>query len=210
MRLRPSDIQQQTFRTAFRGFDPVEVDGFLNRVADELERLIEERTALEGELSHEKAIRSQVEEAMAAARHLQESILEKAKEDARVTMNQAKLLADRLVAEAGEEIAALRKEARLLQERRAEALADLAGMAQRLAHWAETMRTSAPPPMPAVPAPEAVETPAPAAPEWDPAGFFRSAEEQELPLETVEIDPAGDPADASAEAVEELLLEERE
>jgi cell division initiation protein len=139
MRLRPADIQAQTFRTTFRGFDPVEVDSFLNRLSDELERLLEERNNLEGELEHERSARRQLEEAMAAARHLQESIIEKAKEDARVTMNQAKLLSDRLILEAREEVSAIRQDARKLREHRSNVLADLSAMAHRLNDWIARM-----------------------------------------------------------------------
>ena len=56
MRITPLDVHEQTFRIAFRGFDPAEVDAFLQRVADELERLTEERDQLQVKLDKEISV----------------------------------------------------------------------------------------------------------------------------------------------------------
>jgi cell division initiation protein len=42
MKITPLDIQQQQFRVKFRGFDMVEVDNFLDLVANEFEELLRE------------------------------------------------------------------------------------------------------------------------------------------------------------------------
>jgi cell division initiation protein len=137
MRITSLDIHEQTFRMAFRGFDPVEVDAFLQRLADELERLTEERDGLRVELEEERKRRNTLEDAIAAARALQESIIESAREEAEVLRNQGQLRADRILAEANEELLQLRREIQALRERRSLWLADLAALARTLGGWAE-------------------------------------------------------------------------
>ena len=49
MKITPLDVQQQQFRVRFRGFDMVEVDNFLDLVANELEELLRENNRLKEE-----------------------------------------------------------------------------------------------------------------------------------------------------------------
>ncbi len=135
MRLKPENINEQTFRVTFRGFDTVEVDGFLNRVADEFERMLDEKATLELELDEERIARRNLEEALSSARHLQSSMVEKAKDDARITLNQAKLLADRITDEARQEALAIRREIATLKEKRAGLLSEVAALAHGLTQW---------------------------------------------------------------------------
>ena len=56
MNITPLDIQQQKFKTRFRGFDIQEVDVFLDQMADAFERLLKENERLQEEyrrLKHE-------------------------------------------------------------------------------------------------------------------------------------------------------------
>ncbi len=49
MKITPLDIQQQQFRVKFRGFDMVEVDNFLDLVANEFEEMLRESNRLKEE-----------------------------------------------------------------------------------------------------------------------------------------------------------------
>jgi cell division initiation protein len=49
MKITPLDIQQQQFRVKFRGFDMVEVDNFLDLVANEFEELLRENNRVKEE-----------------------------------------------------------------------------------------------------------------------------------------------------------------
>ena len=49
-RLTPLDLRKQEFKKAMRGFDQAEVEDFRARAADELERAVRERLALEEKL----------------------------------------------------------------------------------------------------------------------------------------------------------------
>ena len=132
MRMTSRDVHEQTFRMAFRGFDPVEVDAFLQRLADELDRMTKERDGLRSEVEEERKRRKTLEEALAAARSLHEGILENARAEAEVIHNQAQLQADRILANANEELVRLRTELELLRERRSVWLAELSSLGRTL------------------------------------------------------------------------------
>ena len=115
----------------------MEVDNFLNNVAEEMERLEEDKAGLEAQLELERSTKSQLEELLGAARQLQTSILDKAKEDARIVMNQAELVADRLTSEARENAQRIRNDIQLLKDRKAAVLAELSGLSHSLGQWVE-------------------------------------------------------------------------
>jgi cell division initiation protein len=72
MKITPLDIQQQQFRVKFRGFDMVEVDNFLDLVANEWEELLRENNRLKEE-DHKKAER--IEELKGAERELRNALV---------------------------------------------------------------------------------------------------------------------------------------
>ena len=51
MRVTPADIRQQSFSVRFRGFDPQEVDSFLEDVAVDLEATLKENALLKEQLA---------------------------------------------------------------------------------------------------------------------------------------------------------------
>jgi cell division initiation protein len=72
MKITPLDIQQQQFRVKFRGFDMVEVDNFLDLVANEWEELLRENNRLKEE-DHQKTER--IEELKGAERELRNALV---------------------------------------------------------------------------------------------------------------------------------------
>src|SRR5882672_5136180 len=56
MNVSPLDMRQQRFRTAFRGFDPVEVASFLVAVADDYEQALRETDRLRQDLMRMEAV----------------------------------------------------------------------------------------------------------------------------------------------------------
>ncbi len=144
MRLTAAAVMEQTFSITFRGFDPAEVDAFLQRVADELSRLAEERDRLASELDEERRHRRTLEQALAAARTLQEGMMEKARQEADILVEQARLRADRILAEANEELLGVRRELARIRERRALWLADAEALGQSLVSWAGEHRAREP------------------------------------------------------------------
>jgi len=135
MGITTAEVQSQRFRLTFRGFDPVQVDGFLARVADELERLGHEAEALRRELEEERRGHRALEEAMSSARSVQEAIVERARSEADALVAQARTRAERILAEAEGQATALRRELGELGERRSLLLADLSGLVEALRGW---------------------------------------------------------------------------
>jgi cell division initiation protein len=99
-RLSPVDVQQVQFRRALRGYEEQEVDDFLDRVTEELTRLLDERRALTeraGQLptirvqsaGDAAAVSRQAEELVAQARERAESIVREAQQRAAAIVRDA-------------------------------------------------------------------------------------------------------------------------
>ena len=59
--LTPLEIQKQTFSKKFKGYEPAEVHGYLNLVAEEIERLVN------NEILHNRTVETQIEPLVVAA-----------------------------------------------------------------------------------------------------------------------------------------------
>ncbi len=106
-RLTPVDVRSQEFPRAFRGFDPVTVEDFRSRVAEELERLLKERAALEQRieaLNHEiEGLRNReqaINEAVVLAQQVKEDARTAAERGADLVLREARATAEDLVREA--------------------------------------------------------------------------------------------------------------
>jgi len=86
--LTPLDVRKQEFRRTLRGYEPLGVEDFRMRVADELERILRERSVLEERLAaltdQLRAFREReraMNEALVAAQQLREDtrIIEEAR-----------------------------------------------------------------------------------------------------------------------------------
>jgi len=102
--LTPLDLRKQEFRRTLRGYDPAGVEDFRLRAADELERVIRERSVLEERVSalteqlrvfreREKAMN----EALVAAQQLRAETRETAEREAQVIVREAEAEARRIV-----------------------------------------------------------------------------------------------------------------
>ena len=143
MRITPLDVHEQTFRISLRGFDPGEVDAFLQRIADELERLIDERDTARAEVEREREARRSLEETLTAGRDLQAGIVEQARAAAEAVRHQAQLQADLILAAANEELLRLRREVHQARDRRSVWLAELGALADTLIRWVEDKSSEA-------------------------------------------------------------------
>jgi DivIVA domain-containing protein len=119
--LTPLDIRRQEFRRRLRGYEPLGVEDFRARVAEELERVIREKAVLEERVAaltdqlrvfreREKAMN----EALVAAQQLREETRTAAEREAQVIVREAEGAARRLVDQATTEEA-------MIQARAAEA-----------------------------------------------------------------------------------------
>ncbi|HUK21101.1 MAG TPA: DivIVA domain-containing protein [Gemmatimonadales bacterium] len=105
--LTPLDIRKQEFRKRLRGYEPLGVEDFRLRVADELERILRERSVLEERLAaltdqlrsfreRERALN----EALVTAQQLREETRTAAEREAQAIRRDAEAEARRIVDEA--------------------------------------------------------------------------------------------------------------
>jgi cell division initiation protein len=106
MSLTPQDIQQQKFKTKFRGFDVNEVESFLNEVAENLFALMQENTRLNERLAE---VEKQYEQLLQEQREIQATI-DSARSVADELKNKGRQEAEALVARAREEMKAKQEE----------------------------------------------------------------------------------------------------
>ncbi len=143
MRLSAMDIRQQQFAVKlFRGFDPQEVDAFLEEVADDWEELVRENNLLKDQLAtleeQKKATDEQnksLQQTLIVAQKMAEEFRESSKRAADIVLREAQLQAEKLLEESRQEQARLSGEvAALKQQRRqvAEELLATLRMHQRL------------------------------------------------------------------------------
>ncbi|MBI3458627.1 MAG: DivIVA domain-containing protein [Candidatus Rokubacteria bacterium] len=131
MRLSAMDIRQQQFAVKlFRGFDPPEVDAFLEEVADDWEELVKENNLLKEQLAtledHKKATEDQnrtLQESLILAQKMAEEFKENSRRAAEIVLREAQLQVEKLLEQARQEqtklfteIAALKQQRRQLAE----------------------------------------------------------------------------------------------
>ena len=139
MRLSPVDIRQQQFATKmFRGFDPQEVDAFLDDVAEDYEGVLRENAALREQVgSHEERARGlgetekMLKDTLVTTQRVAEEMKEGAKRDAQLLVREATLNADKLMEEARAEEAKLRVEIQSLKRLRRQLIEELRATVER-------------------------------------------------------------------------------
>ena len=111
--LTPLDVRKKRgdFRRILRGYDPEEVDTFMDLVAERFEELVRENLALseksirlEGQLEALEGREKAVQEALVSAQKLREDVKDQSQRDAEVLKGQALREADLIKAEADAEI----------------------------------------------------------------------------------------------------------
>jgi DivIVA domain-containing protein len=132
--LTPLDVRKKRgdFRRILRGYDPEEVDTFMELVAERFEELVRSNLALsektdrlESQLNALEGRENAIQEALVTAQKLREEVREQSRQDAEILQEQAKREADLLKAEADGEIAHRLSEAESLIRERQRALEDL-------------------------------------------------------------------------------------
>jgi len=96
MNVSPLDLRQQRFRSAFRGFDKVEVTSFMAAVADDYEQALRETDRLRQDLTRMEAVLTEHREAernlrntLMTAQKLADDIKKNAEEEARRILREA-------------------------------------------------------------------------------------------------------------------------
>jgi len=139
MRITPHDIRQQQFTVRmFRGFNPQEVDAFLEDVADDYEALLKEAQLLKEQIAaQEERQRGVVErermlqETLVTTQRLVEEMRAAAKRESDLIVREAELRGEKAVEAARGEEAKIRVEIQALKRTRRQVTEDLLATVER-------------------------------------------------------------------------------
>ncbi len=109
MKISPLEIRQQEFTKKMRGFDPDEVQNFLESLADELQKLNEENESLKSEvetlteqINEYKKIEKNLQDTLLKAQENSAKSLEAVKKQTSLMMKEAELKASQIIEKARE------------------------------------------------------------------------------------------------------------
>ncbi|MFQ5914114.1 MAG: DivIVA domain-containing protein [Nitrospinota bacterium] len=135
MKIAPIDIRQQRFSVKFRGFDPQEVDSFLEMVAEELEdfgrenaRLKEDLNRLHREIEELRTTEGEVKKTLLAAQTLKEDISANARKEAELILRDARSKANDILGSTRSAASGVREELSALVRRKKQLILNLRSM----------------------------------------------------------------------------------
>lgn len=135
MNITPLDIRKQEFRKVFRGFDPAEVEAFLDMVADTFEKAsrdaisLQERVgSLETEIGRFRNIERTLQETLVAAQQAAEDTRENAKKEGDLIIKEAEIVAERAIEQARGQVGRIKAEIATLRTQRDTFLARFKGL----------------------------------------------------------------------------------
>ncbi len=140
MKITPLDIQQQQFQVRFRGFDMVEVDNFLDLLANEFEEMIRENSHLReedgrkfGKIQELESRERELRDALVSVQRITEEIRENARKEGELMVQEARDQARRIIENAQSEALQIDGEIQQLKKQRAQFEASLRATIEM--HW---------------------------------------------------------------------------
>lgn len=125
MKLTPLDIKKQEFKKVMRGFDPVEVDTFMDMMANELEDLLKQQkemrdkhVELETQLKDYRQIEKTLQQTLLQAQEASGRTYESARREAELIVKEAESKAARIVEQANSDLNRLANEMNQLRARK--------------------------------------------------------------------------------------------
>lgn len=172
--LTPVDVRTQEFGRKLNGYDPVRVEEFRTRVAEELERLIRLNHELDGK--HKAAIEQlrayrerdkALNDALVSAQQLRAEMREQAEREAQLVVREARAEGERIIDASRSGVRQVETELAMLEKTRRAFISQMRALAERHLHELEAMEATAAPPMRA-PSSESANPGAPAqqTPAW--------------------------------------------
>ncbi|MBI3178218.1 MAG: DivIVA domain-containing protein, partial [Deltaproteobacteria bacterium] len=135
MKLSPIDVQQQQFRSAWRGYDRREVKAFLDLVAEQLTELSRENGKLAGELRQRKRELDEhrdreetLREAMLTAQRAIDEIRDQAKKEAQLVVSEAEMRAEKILHNAHGRVGKIVDEINEVRRQRTRVIEELRGL----------------------------------------------------------------------------------
>lgn len=125
MEFSPLEITQREFGRRFRGLDPEEVQTFLEQIAEEMTRLLQENTdragqiqRLEGQLRVHQEREESLRNTLVTAQKMTEEIKANAKREADLLVRETELKAERLLEDAHRKLGQVQAEIAELKRQR--------------------------------------------------------------------------------------------
>ncbi len=151
MRLTATDIRQQQFAVRlFRGFDPQEVDAFLEEIADDFEELGRENHLLKEQLvaleERNKGVEGRektLQETLVTTQKIAEEFKENARREAELVLREAHLRAEKAMQDVREEHAKLTAEIAALRRLRRQLADEMVNLVASYRRQAEQMLAEA-------------------------------------------------------------------
>jgi cell division initiation protein len=133
--LTPLDVVNQTFRKGFRGYDPAEVDEFLDQVAESLQNHVQRVKDLERSLQQSeeqlkefRELKESMQEALILAQRSAEDRVRSAQAQAEAIVAEARLVAERLAREGTDRSDETKREILRLRQVRNQYVAEFRGL----------------------------------------------------------------------------------
>lgn len=137
-RLTPLDVRKTEFKKGMRGYDPLSVEDFRSRVADEFERIVREKIALEERLKHLEVQLTEyrqrdkaMNDALVSAQQLRAETKEQAEREAQMLIREAEADAERRLERARRELERLEASGQDLARRHHAYLSSLRALVDR-------------------------------------------------------------------------------
>ncbi len=125
MKLTPIDIKKQEFKKGMRGFDPIEVETFLDMVSKEFEDLLkqnrelkEKTTELDIQLKDYKQVEVTLRQTLSSAQDTAEKSLENSRKEAQLIVQEAELKANQIVDRARIDLSKVKEEVSILKAKK--------------------------------------------------------------------------------------------
>jgi cell division initiation protein len=149
--ITPLDIRKQEFRKVFRGYDPAEVEAFLDMVADAFEKVsrdtitLQERVeALDTEIGRFRNLERTLQETLVAAQQAAEDTRENAKKEGELIIKEAEIVAERAIEQARGQVGRIKAEIATLKTHRDTFLAQFKGLLEGQAEFLRDLRFDEP------------------------------------------------------------------
>ncbi len=125
MKITPLDIKKQEFKKVMRGYDPVEVDTFMDMMANEFEEVLKQQKEmrdrsieLDTQLKDYKQIEKTLQQTLLQAQEVTGRTYESARKEAEIIVKDAESRAAKIVEQANSELMRINKELSELRIRR--------------------------------------------------------------------------------------------
>ncbi len=125
MKLTPLEIKKQRFKTKVRGYDPIEVESFLEMIAAEFEdisnqrnRLSEEVTKLKTQLKDYQQVEKTLQDTLMNAQQTVSQSRENSKREAQIIIRESELKAERILDEAREKLDKMKNDLAIIRSQK--------------------------------------------------------------------------------------------